>query len=447
MQIDHWMLFSTFAEQRHFEYPRTGTYKGVVINANMAAHAPAGLAAFLLGKTAGMEYIVDPLTHAFQHDPEVICDDTGKPRSSIKGLAEHYGEPIDALVGSRPVLPRHFIKDNVLRSFTERCVEFQLNHLRRFMAADDAAKYLEEDEVDVPPYAVVAPYFFLTETTYGNWLPICRGAAQYALEKVRRHNREVRVFGAVVVSQGILLDNAAQDEIAREFNAVELDGYLLWIDNLDEQTASRGELAGLLALVRRLRMDGRREVVNLHGGYFSILAAGVLAQNALSGVTHAPEFGEFRPVIPVGGGIPIARYYIPTLHARVRYRDALRVFQAKGWLEDAATFYSNICDCDACKDVLSGDIANFRLFGQSNVRSVRRAHNIVRIDFPTTEAKLRCLRHYLQRKHIEYVRAATASKDELQSDLREGKTSLEEVVGLEGVAHLDRWRLVLGSAD
>ncbi len=51
MNIDHWMIFSTFAEQVYFIYPTIETYKGVIINGNMATYAPDGLAAFLLEKT------------------------------------------------------------------------------------------------------------------------------------------------------------------------------------------------------------------------------------------------------------------------------------------------------------------------------------------------------------------------------------------------------------
>lgn len=438
MLIDHWMMFSTFAEQRHFEYPEKGTYQGVVINANMAAYAPAGLAAFLLEKTATATYIIDPLTHAFQHDPEVICNSEGEPKSSIKSIAEAYGDPVVGLVGARPLLPKHFKGPKVLRAFTERCVEFQLDHLRSFMKDADAAKYVDDNEIK-PPYAVVAPYFFLTETTYADWLPICVDAARQTRAKVGDGGGP-KAFTAVVVSQGILLDDSAQEAISDRFSSAALDGYLLWVDDLDEKSASKAELAGLLKLARRLRADGKREVINLHGGYFSILAAGVLGKNALSGVTHAPEFGEFRSVVPVGGGIPIARYYIPSLHTRARYRDAFRMFRAKGSLESAASFHKDICDCEQCKEVLADDAANFTRFGESSVKSVRRKHGIVRIDFPTTETKRRCLCHYLQKKRFEYKFAATASDELLLKDLDNGIEAYQDVAGLEGVAHLQRWK-------
>lgn len=451
MSIDHWMLFSTFAEQRHFEYPVKGTYTGVVINANMAAHAPAGLAAFLLTKTSGLPYLIDPLTHAFQHDPEVLLTPDGEPKSSIRGLADAYGEPVGKLVGRRPVLPGHFKDDEVLRGFTERCLRFQMEHLVGFMKASDAAKYLDASECQAPPYAVIAPYFFLSETTVDDWLPVCTRALSSAAAVLSSRGGAVpKLFASVVVSQGVLVDAALRDRICKEMLGQPADGFLLWADNLDEQTASKAELQGLVALARGLRKNNTREVINLHGGYFSILAAGTLGARALSGVTHAPEFGEFRAVVPVGGGIPISRYYIPNLHARVRFRDAVRFFNAKKWLEDAKTFHAEICACDSCVEVIAGDVDRFTLFGESTVKSVRRKQGIVRLDYPTTEAKLRCLTHYLQRKRLEYQMADTMSGQQLLDNLETGFNTYQEVAGLEAVSHLRRWAQVLkppGSAS
>lgn len=441
MPIDHWMLFSTFAEQRHFEYPKVGTYQGVVINANMAAHAPAGLAAFLLEKTAGMKYIVDPLTHAFQHDPEVVHNSEGETKSSVRSLAEAYGDPVSDKVGFSPLLPRHFDRENILEGFTARCLAFQRSHLKEYMAQSDAAKYLD-DEAATPPYAVVAPYFYLTETNYKEWLPVSKRAVE-AASAVLGLPREERLFASVVVSQGVLLDPEVRGEISRAFAGLPVDGYLLWVDSLDEQSASGTELRGLLHIARTLRGDGKREVINLHGGYFSVLAAGVLGRSVFSGVTHGPEFGEFRGVVPVGGGIPIARYYIPKLHARVRYRDALRFFSAKSWLDDANAFHQNVCRCPECQATINGDPSNFQLFGDGTVKNVRRRNGIVRIEYPTNETKLHCLRHYLQRKHLEYSVAYNSKQEELIKDLVDGIEQYEDVAGMEGVSHLRLWKRIL----
>ena len=442
MSVDHWMMFGTFAEQRHFEYPQKGTYQGVVINANMAAHAPAGLAAFLLEKTATSRYIVDPLTHAFQHDPDFICNSSGEPKSAIRSLSEYYDGPIAKHIGKRPVHPKHFVDNEVLKEFTAKCVDFQLNHLKGYMEKNDAAKYLEDGECS-PPYAVVSPYFYLTETSYKGWLPVMTRAAESALKHV---DDGTKVFASIVVSQGVLVSDAARDAIGDAFKDLAIDGYTVWVDNLDEQNASSVELNSLLALANMLRGEEGREVINLHGGYFSILSAGSIGNGRyFTGVTHGPEFGEFRSVVPVGGGIPIARYYIPRLHSRVRYRDAQRMFNSMEWLNDADVFHDNVCNCAECRSVISGDIENFTLFGEGNVKSVKRRHGIVRIEFPTGDTKLRCLRHYLQRKALEYQAASDpqVGSEKLLAELLSSADLYEESAGLDGVGHLRQWHSIL----
>ncbi len=444
MSIEHWMIFGTFAEQRHFEYPTKGTYDGVVINANMAAHAPAGLAAFLIERTAGVKYVIDPLTHAFQHNRDAILNKEGEPRSSIKRLADWYGEPVASRVGRMPVSPGHFEDDGLLRDFVQRCLDFQASQLKRQMEESKAAKYLDGDE-EFHPYALIAPYFYLTESTLDEWLPQNVRAAKLACDlNDRSHSRR---FASVVVSQGVVTSGTSREKLIRAYADIDLDGFLLWVDALDEQHASSAELRGLVEVARGLRKQDTREVINLHGGYFSILAGGALGEGAMSGVAHGPEFGEHREVVPVGGGIPIARYYIPDLHLRVRYRDALRMFSSAGWLASAAQFHKQVCDCDKCKDVVAGDPANFQLFGKGTVKSVRRRHGVVRIEFATMETKLRCLCHYLQRKRREYLAADSLSRDALLQNLRNGVVKFEEVGGLDAVAHLRLWEMVLAPSN
>jgi hypothetical protein len=144
MPIEHWMMFGTFAEQRHFIYPTPETYKGVVINGNMAAYAPDGLAAFLLERT-NLTYLIDPLTHAFQHNPSFVLGDDNEPKSSITKLARQYdpeSEHIHSLIGKKPLLPRHFDGDGVLSEFVRRCLEFQQRILVDAMQQADAIKYV-----------------------------------------------------------------------------------------------------------------------------------------------------------------------------------------------------------------------------------------------------------------------------------------------------------------
>lgn len=441
MKVEHWMVFGTFAQQDYFEYPQKGTYDGVILNANMVAHAPAGLAAFLQEKRAGGKYLIDPLTHAFQHDPSVISDKEGEPKAAIRKMADLYGPPIADLAGKRPIKPADL--KTSLENVVEKCAENQTEFLQAYMRQTDAAKYLE-DECEMPPYAFVAPYFYLTETTLDQWMPVNVRSLKIARKVVDGMPRTKKLFAAVVVSQGIVIDREAREKLIRGYEEADIDGIVIWIDNLDEIAAGGAELRGFMRLAAGLRAGGKREVINLHGGYFSVLAGGIAGNGAFSGVAHGPEFGEYRGVVPVGGGIPIARYYVPKLHARVKYRDAARMFQMMGWLKSAKAFHENVCDCEVCKSTLDGDAANFALFGEGTTKNVRRRHGIVRIDFPTRDTTQRCLKHYLQWKRREYISASkAASRDLLLSELEEGAVGFEEAAGLDGVAHLRMWARVL----
>ncbi len=441
MSIDHWMTFSTFAEQDYFAYPGMGTYNGVIINGNMASYAPAGLAAFLLEKISReTSYLIDPLTHAFQHDPGLIKGPNGRTKASIRSMAKAYGYPVSESVGSRPLQPENFDNDDDLSTFVTQCLKYQNCQLAEKMKESNAARYLSS-ESELLPYAVVAPYFYMTETTIDEWLQVNVRAARLT---VNHTEKDQKCFAAIVVSQGVILDDALIEKISSEFSDIELDGFLLWVDNLDEQSAAGAELTGMLNLAKSLRKDRSREVINLHGGYFSILAAGVLGNGAMSGVAHGPEFGEYRSVVPVGGGIPIARYYVPKLHARVRYREAVSIFRQAEWLLSANAFHKKVCGCRECRSILNGDAGNFVKFGEGTPKQVRRRHGIVTIDFPTREAQERCLRHYLEVKHIEYKAALDAPREMLLTNLRTGESQFREFVGNSGVAHLKLWRKVFG---
>ncbi len=434
LKIDHWMTFSTFAEQRFFVYPAPGAYKGVIINANMAAHAPAGIAAFLLERTQSMSFIIDPLTHAFQHEIKYIM--SGEDiKSSIKKLAEEYKEPFSETVGIKPIQPSDFNgKSKKRKEMVLSCIDFQRNKLQSSKKENEVDKYLSESERSLKPYALIAPYFYLTEINCEGWLSLMKECAADALS-IKKDNE--KIFAAIVVSQGVLGNKDIVEKIISDFPKV--DGFLVWIDNFDEQSASMHQLKSFFRLCKKLK-ERSNEVINLHGGYFSVLMAGNLGNSALSGVAHGPEFGEYRSVIPVGGGIPVAKYYIPKLHARVKYRDALGIFNKFGWLKDHTAFYKNVCSCALCKEVILNNTDNFTKFGHTTVKVFKRRERTVRLEYPIRETKEICLKHYLNVKKEEYKKSAELSRENLLSDLKKNQEIFEPAVGIDFVGYLEKWR-------
>lgn len=429
-------MFGTFAHQHVFTYPTPETYKGVIINANMASYAPAGIASFLHEKTKKAPYIIDPLTHAFQHDPQTIANKDGVTKPSIASLAEAYGGPVYALCGKRHLMPSDLTDKGELADLVKNTLDYQIKHLAKYMRETDAAKYLPPGEIVVPPYAVVAPYFFMSETTVDDWFEINLDCLKLAR---KHHDRSPKLFGSIVIDQGVLQDEAHLTTLVDGYGECDVDGFLIWVDGFDERAASCTELKAIVHFAKRLRKGDTRETINTHGSFFSIMAGGELGDHAFSGVTHGPEFGEYRGVVPVGGGIPISRYYIPQLHTRIRYRDALGMLQRLGWLDSDKIFHKHVCSCDECVKTLEGDVANFQRFGGSTVKTVKRRNGLVRIDFPTTEARNHCLKHYLQRKRREFDTAEKCNGDLLVKSVSRGYHEFKQVAGLDGVKHLRLW--------
>jgi hypothetical protein len=438
MAVEHWMMFGNFTTQRHFVYPSKESYDGVLINANMAAYAPDGLASFLLEKTANIKYIIDPITHAFQHNPDFITNDKGEVKKSIQKMAEGYDFPGDKL-GKEPVTPEYLLDPARLKGLIDNCLRFQSTLLSDKILESDEMKYFSDDNPTTKPDALVIPYFYMTESTYDDWLKVLALTIKLALKS---DWPDSKLFGSIVINRGILTNDNAINDITQVLIDSDLDGYLLWINDFYELGASESELKGLLKISDKLRDKGKREVINKHGSYFSVLAASGLGNNVLSGVTHGPEFGEYREVVPVGGGIPIARYYIPELHDRIRYRDAARIFKRMGYLESAESFHNNVCKCDRCIEIIKGNADNFIEFGASNPKKVRRGRGIVTIDYPTRETTVNCLEHYLQRKKKEYTSVATKSTEELLEDLERGRRIYEIEMGIDSVGYLKLWHKV-----
>jgi len=109
----HIVRFGIAPEQEFLLGEFLSTYDQLVINANMVAHMPAALAAFVSQKAKGKPYFVDPQTHAFQHDMSFLLSDSsrreGQLKRSFQVLVEAYGAPVSSTVGlssnPRPLTP------------------------------------------------------------------------------------------------------------------------------------------------------------------------------------------------------------------------------------------------------------------------------------------------------------------------------------------------------
>jgi hypothetical protein len=445
--LEHWMMFSTFKEKGYFTYPEDDVYDGVILNANMVAYYSSGMASFIMEYTGALtSYLIDPMTHAFQHDPSAVTDEEGKPKASLKKLAEYYGYPFRDVLGERALQPSDLEGSNELEWIAERCVRFQTDVLADQSEESEYSKYIEFDG-GLEPRGVVAPYFFLSESRFSEWWQVNQALIDAVIDI--EFSVPTNVWGALVLSKSVLTDEDKRQEIISSVSDRDgLSGVLVWVDDLPESSSGQELLTALnkilVGLEEKTDID---RVLNLHGGYFSIASGNPGIRGGFGGVTHGPEFGESRSVTPVGGGLPVPKFYVPDLHTRVRFRTALTIFRNAGWLDDKQAFFSNVCDCRECKRMLKGsEGANgFEKYGETEFTTFQRQGSTVRMSYPTEDAKERCLRHYLHCKQREFQKSREKKSEDLINDLRETADRYMGMAGDEVVEHLVIWSDVLSN--
>lgn len=448
----HLVRFGTAADQGYFLDEFAGTYDQIVVNANMVAHMPSAMATFL-GVRAKKPFLIDPQTVAFQHEVDHLLSTSKKSAGEIKRswqrMIDHYGGPLNRVLKSdwpRPLQPEDFKKDSECRAFCQRVVRFQNDQLSDELESGEDAAYVkflaDEAGVDklVSPSLIVAPYFFLKAQFFGEWLDVnlrCLGFSRAALQGIPSGKP---LAAQIVISQEVLFDDDLRSRLIKAYDgsSAKPDVILLWVDSLTEQELSTGELRAYMDLVEGLAQT-ERGVVNLYGGYFSVAAArfGSL-KGKLVGVCHGLEYGESKPVVPITGGVPVAKYYLPATHTRLSARVSARAIRALGGFRNVEAFHQRICNCPTCCRVIkSNPLGEFGQFTETKTSAFWRSGRRVAMEFPTAETSNNCAEHYMRRKSIEYTESSTL--DKVCAGLEQAFAALEGQIGLDFVGHCATW--------
>ena len=218
--------------------------------------------------------------------------------------------------------------------------------------------------------------------------------------------------------------------LLKDYSEAKCSGIFLWIASFDEHRASRAELLKYKNFVSDLS-SSEKKVISLYGGYFSI----ILLKYGLHGVAHGPGYGEDRDVIPVGGGLPRAKYYFLGLHDRRLFREVAYIIRALNW-KNPSDFFENICDCSCCKDTIKADVKNFSKFGSSK-SGIRR--DGISFEYQTSEAKTLTTIHYLLNKHKEFNFINDNPKARIIEELRDSFDKYKEFFGVGAVGYLENW--------
>jgi hypothetical protein len=446
----HLYHYNINAEQRSFLGDLRNLFDLVGFNGNIVSHTPAGVAGFVA--TVGKPYFIDPQTHAFQHSTDKIKRDvsdreSGEPprlefKPSVEALAtRHLGEPFSEVIEQdEPLRPQRFFDNSgnpdptVIRSLCQRSLGFQTDILYDSLGSDDQ-EFISRNELR--PEFIVAPYFCLDSRSIDSWLRV--NEACYGITRELADSHEV--YYSLVLPQEVL--QFERSRIVQALRKLRPEGILLWVDNQYEEDLSEDEIDHYVSLLRDLHgVTGK--VINIHGGYMSILLCHADAGQILDGVGHSVNYGECRPIVPVGGGIPLAPFYLPPIHSRLKFADALGVIRDMDWFDTETKYRQKVCSCIQCNEMIqqTGSAEGaFALYGETYQREyIRRDGVLVRRDFPTADTKRIAARHYLFNKAKEFDNVSERNLEVLLNDLQVTFREISREHGYELIGHLKRWQ-------
>lgn len=441
--LKHFVRYGTSAEQKYI-VTHQDLFDGVVVNANMLIHASKSISMFLYKDVSKKPFFIDPITHAFQHELKWIYNDDGKLKKSIEKLINEYGGLIQntILELKRPLRSSDFNENN-LSEFADSVLNFQYNFVEESIDEEykDYLEYLGETR---KPEILIAPYFYMTNENFDNWITINEKLIQLSMENKSKYS-SIEIFAQIVITKEILSDSTKVNQIIKYTSLA--DGILYWIDGFDESRATYEQLKNLLQFINSFKtQNSNKLVVSLYGGYFSQL----LLKKDLDGVVHGLEYGEKREVVPVGGGIPRAKFYIPALKQRF---DATSVIPLLSYLKitDKNQYKNELCDCVNCDNVIQNDsyglediTRDFSIYLKTKQVKISYKNGAEReVEFPIVDSKEQCLFHYLHVKHQEYRNIEQKVLKELLLELEENYTKFESMFAENELDYLKRWYKVL----
>lgn len=448
----HCLRMGTHAEKK-FIKDYKNSFDTLIVNANIVAHTLDSMAAFL-GVELKRKFVIDPQTYAFQNR-ELLLSSSSTPENeklkvSILKLIEKYGPILKSILveQGRSVVPNDFSGEAGKSFQQELCAKvlcFQENEIKSSLLNNEAyGEYIQflnknTTEFSETPVFVIAPYFYMQIATLEEWLPINIECVNVMGTLHQKEN----IAAQIVLNQDILLDSASIKKIVEAYSNLNIKKVLLWVDDLHEQEVSVPFLNGFVELIKGLKSHGK-EVVNLYGGYFSLLLT--KGKRYLDGVCNGMEYGEHRAVFPVGGGIPRAKFYLPSIHNRLLYRTVLDTLFHKKLLV-IPDYYSKVCSCQTCHELLKNDPAdNFIQYGESDSitfsRNTKGSSRLVSMSFPTVHTKENCLRHYLNVKQNEWKKIEVQPMSELIGELDGTYAEYEKELGA-SLLYLRTWKNIL----
>ena len=262
------------------------------------------------------------------------------------------------------------------------------------------------------PRFVIAPYFMIksgdSNAEKQMWLQYNKVSLERTISLNTQKVAKEEIAAQLVLEKGVL----SEDFIKMVMSVYNLAGYeyiFIWIDDFNAFDAQVIHNELFFKLIKTLNKIGKKPIM-AYGGYESIILCNENSPARLYGVAQSVGYGEYRAITPVGGGMPINKYYFLPTHRRMRFDDVARILSEHGYFstdksdrDHALDYYRDICNCDICHDVIRNDINGFSAYNDSIPYTVKTRNGTLSKNRPTADATLIAAIHFLNCKVFEWT--------------------------------------------
>ena len=429
----HLVLFGTLGESRYFLRKFKDKFDLIGFNANMIAFAPEGMAAFI-SQLKNKTYFIDPQTYAFQQPVRTLMkkkDGSLTPKKSLERLARLFGSKISEIFGNSSLVLSELTPVEY-ETISKNVLTFQRDFIQSNVS-EEIKEFLGDSILQ--PAFIIAPYMYLEVDDFGNELK----SNIIFIEQAKKNLKdEEKLFAEIALSQDVINQDNFIDEIAKEYNSANVDGYIIWIDDFSEIKASEFLLKKYKLFLQKLSLNST-PILMLHGSYLSVIFSSDQIR-LLAGVGHGIEYGESRALLPVGGGVPTAKFYFPNYHYRIDYDPTTQDILLKTkWISSMEAYFDNVCSCDVCRDLIKSDSVDqhFQKYGETKISEKNGKA------YPTGQALHLSREHYLYNKIKEYSTINSLNLLSIITSLEKADNQTKLFQREYPISHLARWKKVV----
>lgn len=397
------------------------SFTAIIFNATIVAYSKSAVADLVA--VHKNQYIIDPQTHIFQQDIKAVQTENKQGLTIVKKSIDQYlSELPDALKCKFYSKNGNLMPSDIIDSvdeLVEKVYSFETCYVNKYIENKEYDKYLDYAKIKPSPAVVIAPYFMLkssySEKEIDEWMNLNSLCAKMLIS---RNKRKYKTGIQIVLDKRVLENVDTATKIKDCYINSTTDYAFIWIDDFNLFEATKLQLEQFKLILIALTELGIKPVM-AYGGYDSIILCNQDLPYRMYGVAQSVGYGETRPVTPVGGGLPVNKYYFPPLHARLSLSKVTSILSSKGYFSmdknlASEIFYQNICNCKQCHAIICKNIDHFLKYNESSDYTMR---NGIKRNRPTTDASLIAAIHFMYSKFDEWNDVENKSFEVLKSSL------------------------------